>query len=66
MGTVMRRDVLTMTGVSLATAVIAWIIWGNPKEEEHFARHVQSAQWIKLDTELMRLSEPSPYMRNER
>jgi hypothetical protein len=65
-GLVMRRDVLTMTGVSLATALMAWIIWGNPKEEEHFARHVQTAQWIKLDSELMRLSGQSPYMRNER
>ena len=62
----MRRDVLTMTGVSLATALMAWIIWGNPKEEEHFARHVQAAQWIKTDAELVRLSERSPYTRNER
>lgn len=62
----MRRDMLTITGISLATALMAWIILGNPKEEEHFARHVQTAQWIKLDTELKRLSEQSPYMRNER
>ena len=62
----MRRDVLTMTGVSLATALMAWIIWGNPKEEEHFARHVQTAQWIKPDTELKRLLEQSPYMWTER
>ena len=62
----MRRDVLTMTGVSLATAFMVWIIWGNPKEEEHFARRVQTAQWIKTDAEFVRLSERSPYTRNER
>jgi hypothetical protein len=62
----MRRDVLTMTAVSLATALLAWNIWGNPREGEHFARHVQTAQWVKPDPELNRLSEQSPYMRNER
>ena len=62
----MRRDVLTMTGVSLASALVAWIIWGNPAEEQHSARHMQTAQWIKPDPELKRISEQSPYMRNER
>ena len=62
----MRRDVLIMTAVSLATALTVWNIWGNPREEEHFARYVQNAQWAKPDPELKRLSEQSPYMRNER
>jgi hypothetical protein len=62
----MRRDVLTMTGVSMATALMAWIIWGNPREEEHTARHMQTAQWMKPDPELKWLSEQSPYMRSER
>ena len=62
----MRRDVLTMTGASLATAVIVWVSWGNPKEEAHYERNLQTAHWIKADPELKRLSEQSPYMRNER
>jgi hypothetical protein len=62
----MRRDVLTMTGVSLAAALMAWILWGNPEEAAHSARHMQTAQWIKPDPELKRISEQSPYMRSER
>ena len=62
----MRRDVLTMTGASLATALMVWVILGNPREEAHFTRHMQAAHWIKVDPELKRLSEQSPYMRNER
>ena len=62
----MRRDVLTLTGVSLATALMAWIIWGNPEEAQHSARHIQTAQWTKPDLELKRISEQSPYMRSER
>lgn len=62
----MRRDVLTMTAASLATALTVWVISGNPREEAHFTRHTQTAQWIKADPDLRRLSEQSPYMRNER
>jgi hypothetical protein len=62
----MGRDVLTLTGVSLATALVGWIIWGNPAEERHSARHMQTAQWIKPVPELKRISEQSPYMRSER
>ena len=62
----MRRDVLTMIAVSLAMALMAWNFWGNPRKEGHFAGYVQTAQWAKPDPELKRLSEQSPYMRNER
>ena len=60
----MGRDLLTMTAISLAIALTAWIIWGNPGE--HSARQMQTAQWVKADPELKRVSEPSPYMRSER
>jgi hypothetical protein len=39
----MIRDLLSMTGASLAAALMAWSIWGNP--EEHSTHHVQTAQW---------------------
>jgi hypothetical protein len=40
----MMRDLLSMTGASLAAALMAWSIWGNP--EEHPAYHIQTAQWV--------------------
>jgi hypothetical protein len=40
----MMRDLLSMTGASLAAASMAWSIRGNP--EEHSARPVQTAQWV--------------------
>jgi hypothetical protein len=63
-GDAMGRDLLTMTAISLAIALTAWIIWGNP--EEHSALQMQTAQWVKADPELKRVSEQSPYMRSER
>jgi hypothetical protein len=62
----MRRDVLTMIASSLATALMAWTFGATQGKREHFARYVQTAQWAKPDPELKRLSEESPYMRNER
>jgi hypothetical protein len=62
----MRRDMLTTTTASLATALAVWVIWGNPREDIHFTRHLQTAQWVQADPDLKRLSEQSPYMRNER
>jgi hypothetical protein len=40
----MIRDLLSMTGASFATALIAWSIWGNP--EVHSSRHAQTARWV--------------------
>lgn len=62
----MRRDVLRMTVASLAAALMVWIFWGNPREEAHFARQMQDAHRRNVDPELKRLSEQSPYMRNDR
>jgi hypothetical protein len=44
----MIRDLLTMTGASLAAALVAWIVWGNP--EEHSSLHAQPAQLARADT----------------
>jgi hypothetical protein len=61
-GGAMKRDLLTISGGTLALGVIAWIFWGNP---ENMPR-MHTVQEIKAAPELKLVSERSPYMRNER
>ncbi|OSJ26974.1 hypothetical protein BSZ19_35035 [Bradyrhizobium japonicum] len=58
----MRRDLLAITGGMLAVGATVWAFWGNP---ENPAR-LRTVQEIKANPEQKRVSEQSPYMRNER
>src|SRR5258708_39977038 len=41
-GGAMRRDLLTMTGTSLALGLIVWAFWGNPVRSPLHLQTVQS------------------------
>jgi hypothetical protein len=60
-GGAMRRDLLTMTGTSLALGLIVWSFWGNPGRSPP---HLQTVQSIPPSVELA--SQSSPSMRAER
>ena len=54
----MKRDLIGLTGVSVAMAVTGWFFWGNPEKTPH--------QTLHHNPDLTLVSERSPYMRDER
>jgi hypothetical protein len=59
-GGAMRRDLLTMTGTSLALGLIVWSFWGNPVRSP---LHLQTVQSIPPAVEL---ASQGSFMRAER
>jgi hypothetical protein len=60
----MARDILTMSGATLALGFIGWAFWGNPPLSAE--PRLPMSQSFKLDPDLKPVSERSPYMRTER
>jgi hypothetical protein len=60
----MGRDILVMSGASLALGLISWAFWGNPPMSAE--PRLPAAQSLNQDPNLKLVSEQSPYMRSER
>jgi hypothetical protein len=60
----MGRDILAMSGASLALGLIGWAFWGNPPMSAE--PRLPTAQSLNQDPNLKLVSEQSPYMRSER
>ncbi|MGX1352868.1 hypothetical protein AB7M49_006477 [Bradyrhizobium elkanii] len=61
----MRRDLLVICGGMLATGAIAWILLGNPASVPRM-HGLQTMSADQDDQDLRRVSQRSPYMRDER
>jgi hypothetical protein len=60
----MGRDILIMSGATLALGFIGWAFWGNPPMSAE--PRLSTAQSLNQDPDLKLISEQSPYMRTER
>jgi hypothetical protein len=59
----MKRDILALSGGTIALGAVLWIFWGNPVNAP---RTPISHQHLQADPVLKLVSENSPYMRTER
>jgi hypothetical protein len=59
----MKRDILAISGATIALGAVLWIFWGNAPGAPR--QHVGDQQ-LAADPALKLVSERSPYMRNER
>jgi hypothetical protein len=59
----MKRDILAISGGTLALGAVLWIFWGNPVNAP---RAPGDHQQLAADPALKLVSERSPYMRTER
>jgi hypothetical protein len=60
----MGRDILIMSGATVALGFIGWAFWGNPPMSAD--PRLPTARSFNLDPDLTLVSEQSPYMRSER
>jgi hypothetical protein len=60
----MKRDIVVISGATLAIGVIMWAFVGNPESASRSRTNVTSKLDIGPDLKLV--SEHSPYMRSER
>ena len=58
----MKRDIVVISGATLAIGVIMWAFVGNPES----ASRMRVSQKMDVAPELKLISEHSPYMRSER
>jgi hypothetical protein len=56
----MKQDLCVGVGGVVAVGLAIWGLWGNPRQGEHVAQH------LNVDPGLKIVSERSPYMRTER
>jgi hypothetical protein len=58
----MKRDIVVISGATLAIGVIMWAFVGNPES----AGRMRVSQKMDVAPELKLISERNPYMRSER
>jgi hypothetical protein len=58
----MKRDIVVISGATLAIGVIMWAFVGNPES----ASRMRVSQKMDVAPELKLISEDSPFMRSER
>ena len=59
----MKRDILAISGGTIALGAVLWIFWGNPMSAP---RAPIVHQELAADPALKLVSERNPYMRTER
>jgi hypothetical protein len=60
----MRRDLLGLSGATIALGFIGWALWGNPGGSPVPRMH--TVQSLNPDPNVWFVSKGSPYMRDER
>ena len=58
----MKRDIVVISGATLAIGVIMWAFVGNPESTSR----MRVSQKMDVAPELKLISERNPYMRSER